>query len=224
MRKAFNVIKDLIVGLLAVVAIGVMLFTIVSEIVLDRTERSLLGYKAFIVLSDSMSATDFEAGDLILVKEVEPVTLKEGDIIAYTSQAPESYGETITHKIRSRTMTKNGSPGFITYGTTTGNNDEFIVTYSDILGKYQGRLPKAGTFLQFLKTIPGYIVCILIPFMLLITFQVVSCAKEMKEYKREQMDDLRAERERLEAERQKLEAKQAELEALKEEYRNVHET
>ena len=35
-------------------------------------DRSLFGYKAFIVLSDSMKATDFDAGDLVLVKEVDP--------------------------------------------------------------------------------------------------------------------------------------------------------
>ncbi len=34
----------------------------------DRADRSLFGYKAFIVLSDSMSATDFSAGDLVLSK------------------------------------------------------------------------------------------------------------------------------------------------------------
>ena len=63
-----------------------MIFTIVSVATFDRADRNLFGFKAFIVLSDSMKKTDFNAGDLVLVKEVDPSTLKEGDIIAYTSQ------------------------------------------------------------------------------------------------------------------------------------------
>ena len=49
---------------------------------LDRNDRALFGYKMYIVRSDSMSATDFKAGDLILVRSVDPATLQEGDIIA----------------------------------------------------------------------------------------------------------------------------------------------
>ena len=38
----------------------------------DRTDRSLFGYKVFVVLSDSMSATDFRAGDIVLARKVDP--------------------------------------------------------------------------------------------------------------------------------------------------------
>lgn len=69
-----------------------------------------------------MSATDFDAGDLVLVKEVDPATLQAGDIIAYQSTNTENYGEVVTHKIRELTTDANGNPGFITYGTTTNQN------------------------------------------------------------------------------------------------------
>ncbi|MEG0155941.1 MAG: signal peptidase I, partial [Lachnospiraceae bacterium] len=127
--KALKVIKTVAVWLIGVIAVAMMVFTIVSVTTFDRTDRDLFGYKAFIILSDSMSKTDFNAGDLALVKEVEPSTLKEGDIIAYTSQNTANYGETVTHKIRTLTTDANGEPGFITYGTTTNTDDETIVTY-----------------------------------------------------------------------------------------------
>ena len=80
--KALKIIKNVAVWLVVALAVCMMLFTIVSVSTFDRADRSLFGLKAFIVLSDSMSKTDFDAGDLVLVKEVEPQTLKEGDIIA----------------------------------------------------------------------------------------------------------------------------------------------
>lgn len=202
MKKALHVTGSILTWLLVIAAVAMMLFTIVSVTSFDRSDRNLFGYKAFIVLSDSMSKTDFDAGDLVLVKEVDPATLQPGDIIAYQSTNPESYGETVTHKIRSLTTNAAGAPGFITYGTTTDTDDENVVTYEFVQGKYASHLPKVGKFFQFLKTTPGYIICIFLPFLLLILVQGANSVKLFRRYKAEQMAEMRAERRKLEAERQ----------------------
>ena len=218
MRKVLQIIKNIFVWMVVVMAVCMMIFTIISVNTFDRADRSLFGYKAFIVLSDSMKATDFGAGDLVLVKEVDPSTLKEGDIIAYQSSDDENYGEVITHKIRRLTTDAEGDPGFITYGTTTDTDDENIVTYSFILGKYQTKLPGVGNFFQFLKTTPGYIVCIFLPFLLLILMQGVNSIRLFKQYKQEQLDEIEAERDKqrteLEEERRLLAEQQAESQRM----------
>lgn len=215
MKKIWNILSTVFVWIMVVVAVAMMIFTIVSVNTFNRNDRQIFGYKAFIVLSDSMSATDFDAGDLILVKEVDPTTLQPGDIIAYTSQNTENYGETVTHKIRSLTTNANGDPGFITYGTTTGTDDATVVTYPFILGKYAFSLPKVGTFFQFLKTTQGYIVCILIPFLILILYQGLNCVRIFRLYKAEQMAELQAEKEAIEKQRQQSEAMMAQLLEMK---------
>ena len=215
MKKVLNIIKNIFVWLMVALAICMMIFTVVSVNTFDRTDRSLFGFKAFIVLSDSMSKTDFDAGDLVLVKEVDPSTLKEGDIIAYTSQNTSNYGETVTHKIRKLTTDANGEPGFITYGTTTDTDDETVVTYPYVLGKYKTNIPKVGRFFMFLKTTPGYIVCILIPFLLLILIQGLNCIKLFRRYKLEQMAEMQEERAKIEEERAESQKMMAELLALK---------
>ena len=214
MKKAWEMISTVLVWVMVVVAVFMMIFTIVSVNTFDRNDRDIFGLRMYIVLSDSMSATDFDAGDLVLVKEVDPTTLQEGDIIAYQSQNSENYGATVTHKIREKTTDKNGNPGFITYGTTTGVDDETIVTYPFILGKYQAALPNVGTFFQFLKTPQGYIVCILIPFLMLIIYQGLNCVKIFKMYKAEQMAELQAEKDALEAQRKQSEEMMAQLLAM----------
>lgn len=218
MKKAFSIIKSIFVWLMVVLAVGMMIFTIVSVNSFDRTDRDIFGYKAFIVLSDSMSKTDFDAGDLVLTKEVDPATLKVGDIIAYQSTNDENYGEIVTHKIRELTKDAQGNPGFITYGTTTDKNDEDIVTYSFVLGKYQTKLPGVGKFFKFLKTTPGYIVCIFLPFLLLILVQGINSIRLFKRYKQEQLAEMEAEREKgraeMAAERQRLEEQQAESQKM----------
>jgi signal peptidase I len=216
MKKFFSVVRTLVVVILTLAAICMMIFTIVSVKTFDRNDRDLFGYKAFIVQSDSMKASNIEAGDLTVVKEVDPTTLQPGDIIAYESENEESYGETITHMIRSVTVDENGELGFVTYGTSTNTDDEKIVSYTSVLGKYQVCLPKVGTFFYFLKTTPGYICCIFIPFLLLIGLQGLNTVRLFHQYKREQMEELAEEGRKLEVEREENAKLLEELRALKE--------
>ena len=215
MKKALSIIKKVLVWLVILVAVFMMIFTIVSVRNFDRNDRDIFGFKMFIVQTDSMKATHFDAGDLIFVKEVDPITLKEGDIITYTSQNEHNYGETVTHMIRRKTVDAEGNYGFITYGTTTGVDDETVVTFPYIAGKYVGKIPNAGHFFNFLKTPQGYIICIFIPFMLLIIYQGVNCIKLFRRYKKEQTEALEAERAEIEAERAKNQKMMDELMALK---------
>lgn len=221
MKKALTIIKDIFVWLIVLMTVCIMIFTVVSVNTLDRNNRSIFGYKFFIALSDSMSATDFNAGDVIFVKEIDPATLREGDIISYLSQNSSNYGDTVTHKIRSLVTDAEGEPGFITYGTTTNTNDETVVTYPYVLGKYTGRIPGVGNFFQFLKTTPGYILCIFVPFLLLIGYNGINCIRLFRRYKKEQMEELQAEKDKIAEERRKSEAMMKELLALREQLGQV---
>ncbi|MBQ4141303.1 MAG: signal peptidase I [Clostridia bacterium] len=215
MKKVLNVIKTVFVWLVVALAVFMMIFTVVSVNTFNRNDRDLFGYKAYIVNSDSMAKTDFDAGDLIFIKEVDPSTLKEGDIITYLSQNSESFGETITHKIRRLTRDAEGNPGFITYGTTTDIDDDTIVTFPYILGKYETHIPKLGTFFNFLKTTQGYFICIFVPFMLLIIYQGINFFRLFRRYRKEQMDEMNAEKAKIEEERAENAKMLAELQALK---------
>ena len=215
MKKVMNIIKTTLVWLVVLLAVSMMIFTVVSVTTFNRNDRDLFGYKMYIVNSDSMAATDFNAGSLILVKEVDPATLKEGDIITFMSQDTNSFGETITHKIRKLTTDAEGNPGFITYGTTTDTDDETIVTYPYVLGKYQSNIPGLGFFFNFLKTTPGYFVCIFIPFMLIIIYEGVKFFNLFRRYKKEQMEEMQAERDKIEAEKLENAKILEELKALK---------
>ena len=215
MKKALNIIKTTLVWLVVLLAVSMMIFTVISVTTFNRNDRDLFGFKMYIVNSDSMAATDFNAGSLILVKEVDPSTLKEGDIITFMSQDTDSFGETITHKIRKVTTDAEGNPGFVTYGTTTGVDDETIVTYPYVLGKYKSHIPGLGTFFNFLKTTPGYFVCIFTPFMLIILYEGIKFFNLFRRYKKEQMEEMQAEKDKIEAEKAENAKMLEELKALK---------
>ena len=202
MKKTIQIIGNVLVWLLVITTVCMMIFTLVSMKTMDQNNRGIFGYSMFIVQSDSMKATDFAAGDLVLInRNTDPATFKEGDIIAFISKNSYNFGETVTHKIRSRGVDSTGDPYFVTYGTTTGEDDEAVVSYPSVIGLYKGHIPAVGYFLQFLKTPAGYFWCILLPFALLLLYQGFNCVHLFRKYKKEQMEAVMAERTQLENER-----------------------
>lgn len=244
LKKAVSITGKVISWLIVAVAVAMMVFTVISVTVFDRDDRSILGIRMYIVKTDSMSSnmacrecgtvrTDeekigdwkctcgaknngyFNAGDLIFAKSVDVKKLEAGDIITFQSADTDSLGETITHMIREVKEDASGNRAFVTYGTTTGSNDETLVGGSAVYGKYIGKVPGAGHFFSFLKTTPGYVCCILIPFLLLIIYHGISCVKIFKKYKAEQVAEMEEERKKLEEERLASLKMMEELQALK---------
>lgn len=225
-KKGLGIALKVLTWILIVATVSMMIFTIFSTLTFDKNDRNFFGIRFYIVLSDSMSLSEnnkddkihFNAGDIVLVKSVDdPTALQAGDVIAFVSQNEESYGQTVTHMIRERRTTTDGKLiGYVTYGTNTGSNDGTIVQPEYVLGQYTGKFPGVGRFFAFLKTTPGYIVCILVPFLLLILYQGVNTVRLFKRYKREQMEEMEEERAKIDKERQQSADMMRELQALRE--------
>ncbi len=227
-KKIMNVVIKIFTYIMVAITVFMMVFTIFSVSTFDKNDRSLFGIKFYIVQSDSMSPSElnkndevhFSAGDIVLVKELEPAekrALKKGDVIAFVSQNTESRGETVTHMVYDVKIDDATGRvlGYLTYGTNTGTVDESLVEPDYVLGKYTGKLPKVGYFFAFLKTTPGYIVCILVPFLLLILYQGVNCIVIFKRYRKEQLEEMEAEKAQIAEERKQSMEMMRELAELK---------
>ncbi len=226
MRKLLSIFIKIVTYLVGAFAVFMIIFTIVTVSTVDKNERSLFGIRFYIVKTDSMSKSEnnadldvhFNAGDIIIVKNAkDPTALSEGDVITFISTNIDSYSEVITHMIREVKKDSDGrTVGYVTYGTNTGTKDEAIVEPEYVLGKYAGKLPALGNFFAFVKTTPGYIVCILVPFLLLILYNGVNVIRLFKRYKEEQNAAIQAEKDQISEERRQNEQMLRELQALKE--------
>ena len=222
-QKVLNICTKVIAGILVAFTVFMMIFTIVSVSTVNKNDRR--GLKFYIVRTDSMSPSEnnehmdvhFDAGDIIIVKNVKDKTALQPDqIISFISANEESYGETVTHMIRSvKTNDKGEVIGYVTYGTNKGVNDEALVQPEFVLGEYAGKLPKVGYFFAFVKSTPGYILCILVPFLLLILYNGVNVIRLFRQHKREQMAEIQAEKDQIAQERAEAQRMMAELMALK---------
>ena len=116
---------------------------------------NVFGYKPFIVLSGSMEV-EIHKGDLVITKMVDPNTLKKKNIIAFR----DTEGTVTTHRIID-IVYENGKKYFITKGDNNSAQDQKLVEFSDVEGKYIGRIPGVGSIMNKLSE-PTTIVILLL--------------------------------------------------------------
>ncbi len=204
-KKVFQTIQNTVAWMIVVLGICMMMIFLLFIQLIDHADRSLFGYSLFIAHAEFMGKTGFKAGDLVLLKQVDPATLQVGDIISYQSTAQENAGVVVTHRIRERITNADGHFSFITYEATTDINNASVVPCNLVLGKYHTKLPGRGKWFLFLKNIWGFLACIDLFFLLLILDLFVRWkgkrfAKMEAAWEKEQAK-MAEERRRLEAER-----------------------
>ena len=223
-KKILNIAFKTVAVILVAFTVAMMIFTIFTVSTVDKNDRSIFGFKFYIVTSGSMSLSEnnkdmdvhFDPGDIIIVGDLDsPQNMQKGDIISFMSTNSENYGETVTHMINRRVYEDGKFLGYETFGTNTGAIDEALVEPSYVLGEYSGKLPGLGNFFAFVKSTPGYIICILIPFLLLILYNGINVIRLFRRYRQEQNEILEAEKAEIAAERKQNEDMMRELLALK---------
>ena len=166
--KILNIILKVFTGLVVAFAAFMMVFTIFSANVYDKSDGTdVFGFRFLSVLSNSMSKSEknkddkvhFSTEDIIIIKEMKDATkdgreYKKGDIIAFNTFKDGKY-VTVTHRIW-EVKNEDGRIQYVTYGTNTGAIDENAVLPQDIIGQYVGKLPKGALFLSYLKSPMGY--------------------------------------------------------------------
>ena len=140
-------IKNLLIYLLYIIIIPIIiydLFLIVQTIIRPGVTPDFFGIKTFSIVSGSMEPT-INIDDIVIIKKVDKKELTKDDIISFKIN-----NEIITHRIIDKEL-KNGILFYITKGDNNEVPDIHNVKYSQIEGKYIGKIPKAGKILTLLK-------------------------------------------------------------------------
>ena len=178
-KKLWNRFANTIAWCVFLLSVAVAVTTMVIHLNGTENGSAILGVRFYSVASDSMSLSDgatepiyFNSGDVILVREVDdPAALSVGDVITFVSESSDSFGKTVTHKIREVRRNSVGRVlGYVTYGIRTGADDGALVRPQNVIGVYAGKLPGFASIVEFLRQPSGYFVCILLPFALLLVY------------------------------------------------------
>ena len=200
-HKTLNIIGII----LCVILIPILLFNL-TIIVKSFTNKDAVpdvgGWFPLIVLTDSMYPV-IESGDLIICQTVEPEDVQVGDVISFFD--PAGNGTSIvTHRVI-EVVNEGGALMFRTQGDNNNTEDKVLVGAQDVVGTYKSRIAGAGHVAMFMQTTAGLIVCVVLPILLLIGYDVIRRRVYEKNTKSD-TDALLAELEALRAEKATKEA------------------
>jgi len=145
---------------------------------------NLFGYMPFSIQTQSMEPT-IKAGDVVIGKEVDFNTLKEGDIITYWTTVDEQKILN-THRITKVISNGKGSvPSFKTKGDNNQIEDEYTVAAADIVAKYNSKISGLGKAVDLLETQKGFFICIVLPLILFFLYKLYHFIKVLVTVKQE---------------------------------------
>ena len=162
--------------------IGITLLVYVADMKIRQSKDDYTPpkYNAYVVLTGSM-IPQINIKDVVITKKVEAKELEVGDIITFISSDPRFEGITVTHRITA--IGKDKATGETTYTTKGDNNnvEDTAKAYDyNVLGKVILKIPKLGYLQEFLATQGGWIIVILIPCLLVISYDIVQIIKSIK--------------------------------------------
>ncbi len=144
------------------------------------------GVLPLIVLTDSMYP-DIKSGDLIFCKTVDAEDVAVGDVISFFDPAGNGTA-VVTHKVI-EVIEKDGTRSFRTKGINNNTEDREPVPAEDLVGKYTGvRVGGAGKVALFMQTTAGLVVCVVVPIVLLVGYDLI----RRKKYEKAKNDDVAA--------------------------------
>ena len=167
-HKALNVVGIVLcVILIPILVINVTL--IVKSYTNTDEVPGIGGYSPLIVLTGSMEP-EIMSGDLIIVKKIDGKDVKNEDVIAFTD--PDGNGTSIlTHRVN-EIYEEDGKIFFKTQGDANDTEDRLPVSEDALVGVYVTRVAGAGNIAMFMQTTAGLIVCVLVPLILLIGWDI----------------------------------------------------
>ena len=200
----------IIICILLIPILVVNVTMIIQSYVNPDKYPSFAGYSLMIVLSPSMEDT-IMTGDLIVVKEAVPEDIKgessegaqDGDIISFFD--PSSERMVVTHRCKTVTE-EDGEPVFITKGDDNISEDPTPCPFDNLIGTYVTRIPGAGNIAMWLQSPVGLIVCVAVPIVLLVAYDLIM-KKRFDKKKKKDTDALLAELEALRAQQSAAEDK-----------------
>ena len=188
-----------IIGIvLCVILIPILLIncTLIVKSFINKDEVPRIGKTMpLIVLTDSMYP-EIKSGDVIVCREVDPEDIEVGDVISFYDPAGNGTS-VVTHKVI-EIIEEDGERLFRTRGTNNNTDDRLPVHEDKVIAEYTGtRIPAAGNIAIFMQSTAGLIVCVIVPIVLFVGYDVL----RRRLYEKNKADD--------------VEALKAELDALK---------
>ena len=193
-------VLTIIGSILCVILIPILIIniTLIAKSYINKDEvPSIGGMVPLIVLTDSM-VPEIYSGDLIICKTADAEDIEVNDVISFFD--PAGNGTSIvTHRVI-EILEDDGEIFFRTRGDNNNTEDKELVPAENLVGVYKMRIAGAGHIAMFMQSTAGLIICVVLPIILLVGYDIIRRRIYEKNNKQD-TDALLAELEALKAEK-----------------------
>ena len=131
MEKVVKIISKILYQVLVILCLIIAAIIILQKI--SDSNKSIAGYRIFRVITGSMEP-EYDVGEVVISKEVDPKNIKIGDDIVYLGTYGEYSGKIIMHSVIAIDTDENGNLNFHAKGLRNSSVEDPQIKGSQIYG------------------------------------------------------------------------------------------
>ena len=173
----FKILSWALFVILLLIAIFLIYYYIANRIYIKKGAGYEPKFSIYTIATGSM-VPNINVYDAVINMRVENANdLKVGDVITFRSSSSLTPNMTITHRIKAISETEDGEICFITKGDANNVEDDSCTKHSAVIGKVILRIPGLGHIQRFLASGFGWLMCILIPALIIIARDIMKITR-----------------------------------------------
>ena len=131
MEKVVKIVSKILYQILIIVCVLIAAVIILQKV--SNSNKSIAGYRIFRVITGSMEP-EYDVGEVVISKEVDPKSIKVGDDIVYLGSYGEYSGKIIMHEVVAIDTDENGNFNFHAKGLHSSSVEDPQIKESQIYG------------------------------------------------------------------------------------------
>lgn len=183
-----------IISIIIKTIIGIALAAFILVVCMQRfsdNKLSLFNYRLFSVVSQSMTPV-YDIGDVLIAKEKDPSTIKEGDVVSYLGTTGSFANKVITHRVVNIEKREDGKYYYRTKGDANLVEDP-IVMEDQLYGVVVYKSILLSLVYRIVGTQIGFFMFIIIPIMIIIGSEMISTLLDKEEDRRKKANKTKEE-------------------------------
>ena len=163
--------------ILLIAAIFLIYYYIATKIYAAKGPGYEPKFSIYTIISPSMTPVINTYDTIINVRVDKPEDIAVNDVITFISTSVLNPGTTITHRVIGITKDEKGNVCYQTKGDFNNVEDQACAKYSNVIGKVILKIPQLGRLQFFLASKAGWLLCILIPAIIIIVRDIMRIIK-----------------------------------------------
>lgn len=180
-KKIINIIGKVLSWalfiILLIAAVFLLYYYVATKIYAAKGPGYEPKFSIYTIISGSMEPNIRVKDTVVNVRVKDPQDIVVGDVITFVSTSLLSPGTTITHRVVGITKDENGNVCYQTKGDNNPIQDQACAKFHNVIGKVILKIPQLGQIQFFLASKAGWLICIIVPALIIICRDIMRITK-----------------------------------------------